>query len=344
MDSIILFIFSVVYAIFYAFDPYSGMQFILVYALFPLVFYLLGKNIAKKAKGSEQLFNIILGLSVIYSTIALISVLLNIASGGFAQTERNIPLLWGSSGAATGTAAYLFANMCLPALLLFSFKKRKILINLILVTVYCLSILAVLRLGSRTQIVISGFTLFASLLFLFKVQSPTRNFITLLLVFFGLNAVLTTVNIDFDSDLLSAYADRMDSKSHGASTAGGRTERWEKSLEYMIKKPMGWKVDDFGYSHNLWLDTARGGTLLSFFFLCLFTIRSLIKALGIIRNHSTNIIFRNQVLVYTLAFMLQFFVEPILEGSVQLFLFYCLFQGAINQQKNNIVKGNNLIQ
>ena len=43
---------------------------------------------------------------------------------------------------------------------------------------------------------------------------------------------------------------------------------------------------------------------------------------------------KNLVLVFFIAFYLQFFVEPILDGSVPLFIFYCLFQGIVNETLN----------
>ena len=124
----------------------------------------------------------------------------------------------------------------------------------------------------------------------------------------------------------------MDSKKYGASTAGGRTERWTKSLDNLIDKPLGWEISDFGYSHNLWLDVARSGTVIAFIILVLFSLRSLLNTKNSISNkHISFLPYKKIVMVLSLAFYLQFFVEPILEGSLQLFIFFCFFQGLINQ-------------
>lgn len=330
-SGLILFAFSVVYAIFYSLNSSEGgLQLIGIYALFPLTFYLLGKVISYKLDSGNKICNLYIIIAIIYSSISLISVLYNISNYGFIVLDRDVPTIWGNTQNATGTAVYLFANMCIPAVLIFSFKTRKKIFNILLIAIYILSIICVLRLGSRTQIIISLLTLFTSIIFLLTSVSIKKKIVIIIGVFALINITISYLQLDFDSDLLSAYASRMESKEYGASTAGGRTERWISSIEYLFKKPLGWQVKEFGLSHNLWLDTARAGTVISFILLILFTILSLKNTFKLIKNKNESLAFKNQVLVYTLGFMLQFFVEPILEGSLELFTFFCMFQGTIN--------------
>ena len=129
---------------------------------------------------------------------------------------------------------------------------------------------------------------------------------------------------------MTSYASRMDDKKYGAATAGGRTERWEKSLVNLVEKPLGWKLEEFGYSHNLWLDVLRVGGFISFFLLIAFTIRSLLQSKRAISVDSKNTALNNLIVIYTLAFYLQFFVEPIFEGSFHLMVIFCFFQGVVN--------------
>tara|TARA_R110002126_G_scaffold135867_5_gene280147 strand:- start:82 stop:1269 length:1188 start_codon:yes stop_codon:yes gene_type:complete len=332
-DVLLLTLFSTIYSVYYSFDPIRGTQFIFIYLLFPPTFYLLGKHICNKINNLEESYKFLIFIFIIYSVIALISIHLNIMTNGFVQINRDVSMIWSTETiTATGLAAYLFANMCIPALLVFNFKKNKLTGNIVLIIIYLLSIIAVLRLGSRTQIGISLLTLFISIIFSLSKQSIVKRIISILFI-----VVLSTISISYlsinkKSDLLSAYSDRMDSKKFGASTAGGRTERWTKSLDNLIDKPLGWSVNDFGYSHNLWLDTARAGTILAFILLVIFTISSLIKIKRTLSNESLHYLpYKNMVLILSLAFYLQFFVEPILEGSLPLFIFYCFFQGIVNQ-------------
>jgi hypothetical protein len=135
----------------------------------------------------------------------------------------------------------------------------------------------------------------------------------------------------------------MESREYGASTAGGRTQKWAKSFEYIVERPLGWSVEDFGYSHNLWLDTARAGTVIALVFLLLFTLLSFKRIFTLLRKTEIDIVFKNQCLVYYLAFMLQFFVEPIIDGSFELFALFCLFLGIIKRKTelaNTVIKTN----
>ena len=331
-DIIFLTLFTIVYAIYYSFDPIRGAQFIFIYLLFPPTFYILGKLIAKKLSDYKDIYNALLIIASIYSSIALISVLVNIYKVGFVQVNRDVSMIWNSDPInATGMAAYLFANMCLPGIILFSFAKNKLKNNIILIVLYGLSLTAVLRLGSRTQLGITLITLFVSLIYFMAKQSIVKRSVSLLIITAFTIFSISYISVNAKSDAFSAYADRMDSKKYGAGTAGGRTERWTKSLENLVQEPLGWEVTDFGYSHNLWLDAARVGTVICFILLIVFSLRSFNKIHKFIRNKSISLPLKNLVLIYFIAFYLQFFVEPILDGSSQLFVFYCLFQGVVNE-------------
>ncbi|WP_423998826.1 hypothetical protein [Maribacter sp. IgM3_T14_3] len=331
-DIVFITLFTAVYAVYYSFNPISGSQFIFIYLLFPPTFYLLGKLISNKINNFENIYKILLLIATIYSLIALISVLLNIYNVGFYQVNRDVSMIWSHDPMnATGMAAYLFANMCLPGIILFSFKKNKHSENLILILIYALSLIAVLRLGSRTQLGITLITLFVSIFYFLAKQSIVKKAISLIMLTVFTILSISYISINSKSDIFSAYADRMDSKKYGAGTAGGRTERWTKSIENLIDKPLGWDVTEFGYSHNLWLDAARVGTVICFILLVWFSIRSTINVYKVTKNKILPLRLKNLTLIYFIAFYLQFFVEPILDGSIQLFVFYCLFQGIINE-------------
>lgn len=334
MDShvIVLGMFTVIYSIFYTFNPISGTQFIFIYLLFPPLFYLLGKLIAQKLKDFENIYSFIVFLAVSYSIVALISVLYNIYTKGFVVVNRNISMIWSDDIMnATGMAAYLFANMCIPALLLFSFRKNSLPKNIFLILIYLLSIAATLRLGSRTQLVISASALVTGLVFFISRQNIVGKFKTLLISIVIISGIISYTSVDLESDTFSSYSGRIESKRYGAASAGGRTGQWEKSIINLYEKPLGWDVDDFGLSHNLWLDAARVGTVIGFVFLILFSFKSARITYKFIASKTVYNPLRNLVLVYFVSFYLQFFVEPILDGSIQLFVFYCLFQGIVNE-------------
>ena len=78
---------------------------------------------AKTNRDTRILFFMLIRLTIIYSLPALISVVLDIYKGGFAQPNRNLPMFWSTEPInATGMASFFIFNMCIPALVLVSYK------------------------------------------------------------------------------------------------------------------------------------------------------------------------------------------------------------------------------
>lgn len=336
VDFSLLLLFSATYSIFYCFDLSLGTQYILIFLLFPPGFYLVGKYFADKAKTAKQMGLIMFMVSIVFSLTTLISVLLNIAAKGFVQLERDVPVFWdGHSIPATNMSALLTLNMCIPALLIVNFKRNSFFPRLFSIIIFALSLTCVLRLGSRTQLGITLLTIFATILYLFTKQSAVKNAITFVGLFLAVNIGFSYLSFDKDSDIMSAYASRMDSKEYGAATAGGRTERWEKSIINLVEEPLGWDVNDFGFSHNMWFDVARVGSVIAFILLVIYSIRSLIQIKKTIALNKSSIGINTMFLVYGMSFFLLFMVEPIFEGYFGVFTFFCFYKGVLNKYREN---------
>jgi O-antigen ligase len=341
-NGLILLFFSIVYSVFYSFEPELGIQFIFLYALIPFVMYSAGSNFS----GSTQtdIVKITFLLGVILSLPSLISVLLDVYKNGFVTLKRDVPNIWtGETEPATNTAGKLLMNMCIPSLLLINWRifSKNNWFSISAVLIFILSITTILRLGSRTHLGIIIFTLFFAIIYKIVKKGVLKNILLIGALFIILNFSLFYLSLNADSDFLSAYADRMDSRSHGVSTAGGRSWKWEKSAEYIFTKPIGWQIDDIGLSHNLWLDTARVSGILGFFLLALFTIKTTIASFKkILQKYSNKESYNLEglLLIYILAFNLLFFVEPIMEGYFSCFTMFCFIAGI---QSNRINQYNN---
>lgn len=329
---VLLFLFSSIYALFYLFNLDLGLQFIIIYAIYPAAFYLVGKSFISAAISQKNTFYLFFTIGVFFSLTALLSVLFDINLKGFVVLERDVPLIWtGETIPATNMASYLVLNMCIPALLVSNFKNTSIKFKILSLAIFVLSIICVLRLGSRTQISIFFITFLISIIYLITKQTVKQNLALIGSIFVLFNIFIGYISLDKDSDIMSAFAGRMESKKYGANTAGGRTERWSKSIVNLWEKPLGWPVDEFGFSHNLWLDVARVGGTLSFVLLCLFTIYNLFKIRKSILLNGTNIPINTIFIVYGSSFYLLFFVEPIFDGYFSLFILYCFFLGLVNE-------------
>ncbi|MHA7831040.1 MAG: O-antigen ligase family protein [Flagellimonas sp.] len=277
-------------------------------------------------------------MGIIYSVTAILSVGFNIIEGGFIQVGRTIEGFWsGRERLATAMGAYFVFNMSIPGLLIVSKKNLSLWSKLLLIIIFIISLLCVFRLGSRTQIVLAIMGVFVGIIYRLKSQNAISNFkfmaVLAILIFLGINYI----SIDLDAEYLSSLGRRLQ-ESDNAGSAGGRTELWSKSIENLFEKPFGWSINEFGYSHNMWLDTARTGTVISMFLITVFTffaVKNIVKALRV----GKDAFFLNAtILIFNIIIFLQFFVEPVFDSPLfQLFIFFCLIQGFINEYRNKQV-------
>lgn len=328
-EFVVLSMFSFTYSIFYLTNPDQGVQNIFIYAVFPPAFYLVGKFLSFKAMSHVQLYFLLFLIGAVYSLTGLLSVLINLAEGGFSQIDRSIPIIWsGSLEKATAMGAYFTFNMCIPALLIINSSKIKFYVKVLMGLLFILSLLCVFRLGSRTQLVISFLTIALSIAYIFPKQAPVQNLRLFLLMLGGILFIYFFAPINLDADYFSVLGERLQD-SDNAGSAGGRSRRWLLSIENLFEKPLGWSLEEFGYSHNLWLDVARRCTVIAFFILIIFSIRSLLVVKRTISKDKNNLFLNSIVVAYTLAIFLMLFVEPIIEGIYPFFLIYCLFIGIV---------------
>jgi hypothetical protein len=98
-------------------------------------------------------------------------------------------------------------------------------------------------------------------------------------------------------------------------------------MENIFSKPFGWELEEFGFSHNLWLDVARFGGIIPFSLLLILTYRSVRIFIRTIKANNQSLLLNTVLICYLLALFLIFMVEPIMEGLFFLFSIYCLFTG-----------------
>lgn len=326
----ILLLFSLSYAAFFLLDPVAGNQYIFIYAFVPGSFYLLGKYFADRLNNDfKKLFVLLLILGVLFSITSFLSVITDLTKNGFAVVDRNLPNFWtGQIIPATIMGSYFTIVMAIPALLIPKIKGLHGVYRILLLLYYFLCVACVLRIGSRTQLGISIITLVVSLLYVIPRQSVKRNIFLLILFSVTIYYVIATVNFDLNQDWLSAYANRMED-SGDFSSGGGRTVRWEKSLNNLFEKPLGWDEEEFGHAHNFWFDVLRIGGIIPFIILIIFTTRNYLVILKSTRKKVENFLFHNQILVYAISFTVVFTLEPIMEGMFDFFAFFCFYSGVV---------------
>ncbi len=85
------------------------------------------------------------------------------------------------------------------------------------------------------------------------------------------------------------------------------------------------------WAHNLWLDIARVAGIIPLFFIVAFSINNIILASNIWHSHHL----KKETVILALSLFIilnvSFFLEPVIEGSPQQFMFYSLLVGLISQ-------------
>lgn len=339
LDFVLLFLFSFLYALFYSFnaDSSQGKQFIFIYASFPPTFYLTGKYLVRNKISANTIFLVLFFVGSIFSISAVISVFINFQVGGFVQFERTIPMFWnGELVSATGMAGFLTLNMCIPGLLIANQGKRGLLFNSSAILLFLISLICVLRLGSRTQLGVFLITSIFAVFYIIPKQAIKKNIVLAGIFLVVILYISRNVSFDLDAAWLTTFASRLEGGTEEMASGGGRSQRWMKSLEYLVSHPLGWDKRDFGYSHNLWFDVLRVGGIIPFMLLLVFSIRSFFQTKRTFALNKSNIAFNAQILIYSIAFFLVFMVEPIIEGLFSFFIVFCLFQGIINKHYSNL--------
>nr|WP_299381559.1 hypothetical protein [Allomuricauda sp.] len=333
-ELMLLFLFSITYAAFFSFEPLAGKQYIVIYFLVPSTFYLMGKFFVEKASKNYLTIIIMLLLtSIIFSMTGVLSVVTVLNQLGFSEVDRNLPNYWtGQITPATKMGAYFALIMCIPAVLVPKIKKVNLLYRIVLLLLFAISVVCVLRIGSRTQLGIFLITLLMSLFYIMPRQSFRRNLVMFAMFFGIVFYVANTISFDLDQDWLSAFAGRMEEDGSGdLASGGGRTDRWGKSLEYLFVKPLGWGEHEFGHAHNLWFDVLRIGGFLSFFLLIAFTTNAFLLVRKALKKNKKAYALNNQILCYAICFVLLFTVEPIMEGTFDFFAVFCFFTGVVKK-------------
>lgn len=325
---LLLILFLMIYFIISSYNAYEKSEVNNQLLIVPPILYIFCKWGGYKYYNPSQISKLfwIIGLSL--SLLALLSVYIDIIQNGFLGGGRSLTLIGvGQEIHATGLAGMLIVPIAYSGVLLASDQRFYLHEKIILIIFFLLSLLAAIRVGSRTFLIIAAIS-FLQGMYINSKKSGIKITLLISLIFLMSGYYL----FDFLSntlDIFSYYQSRMDSEEHGLQTAGGRSEKWLKSLSLMASNPMGWDFQINGFSHNLWLDTARNGGLISFTILIFLTIK-LITSINIsLKIFSTNSFYRTSVTCVFTAYFILFSIEPILDGYVYVFCSFCCLWGLV---------------
>ena len=332
----LLLLFSIFYALFYTINPVGGTQLIIIYALAPFTFYIVGRYFSMNYSSTTFLYLLFLFIAIGFSFIPAISIIKHILENGFVGT-RNQSLIWDNNYviAATLLGAHFTLNMSSLGVLFVqktnSFERR---IKRVILAVLFISLFCILRVASRTQILITLITFVISIFYLIPKLSLKRKISLLLTIFISVILFLLFYSISSDSSIFNTFNERKEDTEYIMS-GSGRTNIWAMSIGNVFSRPYGWSDSEVGHAHNLWLDVSRLAGILPFLTLCVFTFLCISLIYNIIKSSPENHFFNILILSYFIGFMAVFFVEPVMEGLFTFFLIYCLFIGILSGYADN---------
>ena len=111
-------------------------------------------------------------------------------------------------------------------------------------------------------------------------------------------------------------------------TQDGRGTAMMDVLKELWNHPMG-NLRDMFYAHNLIIDTGRMCGVIPMFFMIAYIIAVLKRMVAFCRNSNIQSKIRMLVLIFYFAFLVNFMVEPVLEGMPMMFIAFCIINGGV---------------
>lgn len=328
--AVLLLSFSIAYCLtLMCFDVASWTN-LISYLICPFLFYCFGQFVVDRVDNIDQL-TIFWSISILlFSVILYMSAIQDIIQNGFVNITRSFSI-WGASterSAISATLYGLIASLGLVGLPFFFIKTgTKPIIKCIFLILGICSIMTVLQLVNRTGLVVVALTFI--ILILYNYKSRFFHIIAACAALIFIFCLLIKLQI-INQDVFQAYIDRNDGVG-SVSTAGGRTERWITGLQNIFIYPLGWAHEKIQHSHahNLWLDVARAGGILSFIPLVIATVFSYKTFFKLLRFRDRK--FMPLLLGLNVCFFLSSFVEPVIEAIPLYFYLYLMLWGMQSQ-------------
>ena len=290
------------------------------------VLYLAGKYVARY-NDIKSLPVLLYYLALSIALISLLSVFQDIAKNGFFVIggERNIPLIGVENIegyiAATGISSrlMLLASFFVFVMLPYSWLKKIVFVLGAFLAIYC-----AMRVQSRTTVVGLALIFFTIVIWSWKSLSKKQKWI----LFLGVGVIVYAIFY-----ILSHYSEELAIidrfQTDEIETGGGRTYRLLNVASHMLDYPIGGMGTEITYAHNLWFDCARVAGILPFVLLIIIALKYAFCLFQVIRNNLVDLILRYTFWILSLAILIVFLSEPVLEGIPMVFEFFCFLYGIL---------------
>lgn len=301
------------------------------YLLLPLAAYAMGWCASEQGRGKPTaLRDHILAIALGFGLYACLNFSVNLGNDRYQLVD-----FWtGSFRTATGSG---FLNTMLFSIAVYSvFLEKRKAARFLLLTATAVCLLYMFILGTRTQIVILAATFLLGFLLLNLEQN---NAVWTLRSLAGMLCLAALVMAAYATDFLglaqfverSNLLMRFTQQKSILQADFRRLADFSAGLQALYDHPFG--SSRTGYFHNLWLDVGRMAGIIPFVFMLCYHIRALAHGLWIFADRQTDQPTRYLALLIYCGVLLNFFVEPVLEGIPNFFLAFCIINGLVDSYR-----------
>ncbi|HSV88432.1 MAG TPA: hypothetical protein VLH61_07300 [Bacteroidales bacterium] len=335
-NTIILLLFGATYVVFSSFNVDFSIRTVYAFVYLPFLAYFAGKVSNARLRSEKSLIVLLLLFSVSVAFIYLFSVLESYMQDDVIG-ERVTDLRFMSRTedtmvrAATGVGMHLAPLLAFLPVFLFGnqgIAKRATILGA-LITVF--AAIASALIATRTPIGLVGLLLVFVFLYNIKNQSLFKK---LILSLMALSLVYVFTYVDFEAiEITSGIYARFQQDDVG--NFGLRLMMWEEGFRNIFLYPWGGEFLRYNFYHNLWLDLRKIGGVVPMIFLLVFSVSSVQLVVAMLANNNISLQLRSLMGAMFIAVFALMFLEPVIEGSMVIFLFYIFLVGFIKQVHYN---------
>ena len=271
---------------------------------------------------------------------AILNMLYNFRLYGIAAIGLRVSSdFWtGEVSLSTGQAAKMVPFLSCVFVLLFYNKNNKL--KLFSFITFILLIIYNFALGGRSAIILTVLSIVFSL-FLVIMRERDFKLARKLIIILGFTIFVIALLYIFNIfDIQSLFEES--SFNHRFNSEGGQDieedDRMRRKIIYIVnifKYPFGGQHlcfdEHIGHAHDLWLDCFDMVGIIPFILIVFYTISSILRAKQYYSNRNVSTYYGVMILSFFLIMNIQFFLEPIIEGSPKLLILYCFIDGLINK-------------
>lgn len=245
--------------------------------------------------------------------------------------------VWSGEGfAATGQAVLFTPFLSLFIWLVFAQRKRWIKISVMIL--FCICAMYAIQLGSRTFLLLTMLSVALGILFYAQKRGKSGKILLAVLAFVGIFVILYSADISgLRTYIEESYLfHRMDREEGFYDLLGnGRFYFKRQYLKYAIQYPWGGshlrKEIVGSAAHDLWLDIMDEAGIFTALAIFFYTIAVLYRIL--LCSWKKNLLQDERIALrsYGIIMYVQFFLEPIWQGSPMLLLFFVLVDGMLTR-------------